>query len=152
MLHYGMPLQCKKNPGKRNIASSVHCMNRKGWYSYLSATEQKILDQTTIFVSSNSMPDYLIDGIPINKLIMSQDIKSEDKTDSCIIRDGSFDNVTFQQNIKSHEHEHEHVTKNDRKENKLFGGQRMADVVQEVPNITTLNKQVESYMVGWKPT
>ena len=105
MLHYGMPLQRKNTPGKRNVASSVHCRNRKGWYSYLSAKEQKILDQTTIFVSSNSIPDDLINGIPIKQLIISQDIKLEDKTNSCIIRDRSIDNVTFQQTIKSHAHE-----------------------------------------------
>ena len=58
--------------------------------------------------------------------------------------------MIFQQNIKSHAHDH--ATKNDRKKNKLLGGQRMVGVVQEVPNITTLNKKVESHMVGWKPT
>ena len=30
--------------------------------------------------------------------------------------------------------------------------ERKIDDVQEVPNITTLEKQVESCMVGWKPT
>ena len=45
MLHYHMPLQRKNTPGKRNIASSVYCGSRKGWYSYLSGREQKILDQ-----------------------------------------------------------------------------------------------------------
>ena len=120
------------------------------FYSYLSAKEQKILDQNTIFVSSNSIPDDLINEIPINQLIQSQVITSVDKTNSCIIRDGSFDSVTFQQNIKSHAHEH--AKKNGRKEKILLGERRIVGVVQEVPNFTTLKKQVESFMVRWKPT
>ena len=31
MLHYRMPLQHKNTPGKRNLASSVHCRNEKGF-------------------------------------------------------------------------------------------------------------------------
>ena len=43
LLHYRMPLHRKNNPGNRNLASSIYCNRRRGWYSYLTGKEQKIL-------------------------------------------------------------------------------------------------------------
>jgi len=145
MLHYHMPLQRKNTPGKRNLASSIYCGRRKGWYSYLSGKEQKILAQESIFVSLNSIPDDLINGIAIGNLIDSAVITSNDKKNNCMIRDGSYDCLMFQQDIKLHAHKYAET----KKKSAVMGERRKIDELEEVPNIEALKKQVESYMVGW---
>jgi len=59
MLHYQMPIQRKNFPGSRNTATTVKSHMGKGWYSYLSKKEQKILQQKYIFVSSSSIQDII---------------------------------------------------------------------------------------------
>ena len=146
MLHYNMPLQRKNTPGKRNLSSSVYCGRRKGWYSYLSGKEQKILAQESIFVSSNAIPDDLINGIAIGDLINSAVISSDDHNNNCMIRDGSYDCLTFQQDIKLHAHKYAET----KKKSAVTGERRKVDELEEVPNIHVLKKKVQSYMVGWQ--
>ena len=147
MLHYNMPLQRKNTPGKRNLASSVYCGKRKGWYSYLSDKEQKILDRESIFVSVNSIPDDLINGIPIKEVSQSNIITSTDRINTCMIRDGSSDCVTFQCDVKLHAHTYK------RKKTNIptLGETKKIDCIQEVPNIDKLRDTVGSYMVGLNP-
>ena len=148
MLHYRMPLQRKNTPGKRNLASSVYCGRRKGWYSYLSGKEQKILAQESIYVSSNAIPDDLINGIAIRDFINSTIVNSNDQKNNCMIRDGSYDCLQFQQDIKLHAHKYAEIKKN----SAVIGERRKIDQLKEVPTIDALKKQVKACMSGWKPS
>ena len=137
MLHYNMPLQGKNTPGKRNLARSVYYSGRKGWYSYLSRKEQNVLNKESIFVSENSIPDDIINGIPIKEVGQHNVIASNDRINSCMIRDGSLDSITFQNEVKWHAHRYA-------KRRKSSG----VDHIEEAPNIEALRQTVHSYMVG----
>ena len=110
MLHYNMPLQRKNTPGKRNLASSVHCRRSKGWYSYLSGKEQKILSNESVFVSSNSIPDDMINGIAINEITNYENITHHDLQNLSMFRDGSMDCMVFQQKVRKHAYEYSQRT------------------------------------------
>ena len=142
MLHYHMPLQRTNSPGNRNLASSVNCGRRRGWYSYLSGKEQKILCKESIFISSNSIPDDLINGIPISLLVNSKVMASEDQKNNCMIRDGSSDCMIFQQGIKSHAHKHAEMSA----KNKSVVSEkcRKIDELKDIPIVGAMKKQLKS--------
>ena len=68
MLHYKMPIQRKNRPGNRNLSNSVYSAKKHGWYAYLSSKEQKLLNNPSIFISENAIPDNLIAGVSRNEM------------------------------------------------------------------------------------
>ena len=52
MVRYKIPLQRRSPPGNRNLASSVYCYKGKGWYSYLTGCEQKMLNESDTVIAS----------------------------------------------------------------------------------------------------
>ena len=86
MLHYQMPLQRKNQPGNRNRSYSVYCFKNKGWYSSLSRKEQEIISMDNVFVSSNSIPDDMINGVTRNDITDFPKIMYTDVQNSCIFR------------------------------------------------------------------
>jgi len=141
MLHYNMPLQRKTSPGKRNVASSVDSVKGKGWYSYLSRREQKVLNTDTMFVSSNSIPDDRINGVSINDITKQSKISYHDHQNCSMFRDGSVNCMTFQQEIKKYAYEY-YTTKSTSKFNlpieptPAYGAQQLFEKsIEEVPDI-----------------
>ena len=76
-------------------------------------------------------------------------ISTNDRINSCMIRDGSLDCMTFQQNVKSHANNY--ARRNSRNHVSDFSKPKNIDNMKEVPNIDVLKKQVELHMVGFKP-
>ena len=58
-----MPLQTKGFPGKRNMTSSVNCVVGRGWYSYLTKRERKVLHNKGVIVSSSTIPDDILNVV-----------------------------------------------------------------------------------------
>ena len=151
-----MPLQQKTTPGKRNVASSVDSVKGKGWFSYLSRREQKVLNTDTMFVSSNSIPDDLINGVSINDIIKQSSISFHDHQNCSMFRDGSVNCMNFQQEIKKHVYEYS-CTKttsksNLRKPRTAYVAQNLFEKsIEEVPDILQLKEEVKSFSFDLDP-
>ena len=58
-----MPIQRKSPPGNQNLATSVLCFKGKGWCSKLMSREQKILNDPCVTISSDHIPEDLVNGV-----------------------------------------------------------------------------------------
>ena len=96
-------------------------------------------------MSLNSIPDDLINGIPISQMMESTVVTSNNKANNYMIHDGSLDCMQFQQNIKSHAHKYARMY-GQNKTNVLVEPRRM-DELPEVPNSATLTKKVRISMI-----
>ena len=96
MLRYRMPLQRKAPSGNRNVASSVHCYSKKGWYSYLTRKEQKILNDPSTTLASSFIPDDLAYGFSRSSISDISQIPFSHVQYTSMFRDGSVDSMEFQ--------------------------------------------------------
>ncbi len=87
MLHYKMPIQQKNNPGNRNLAYCSHSKRDRIWYSYLTSKEQSILNNKSISISRNSIPDDLIEGVSLQDIFELRTISEADHQNSIMYRD-----------------------------------------------------------------
>ena len=105
MVHYKMPLQRKHLPGRRNLSTSAYSLECRGWYSYLSHKEQKILNRPNISLCSDSIPDDLLQGKSKNDITDFSKVQFHDVQNSSMFRDGSVDNMVFQRDIQIYRHQ-----------------------------------------------
>ena len=105
MVHYKMPLQRKHLPGRRNLSTSAYSLECRGWYSYLSHKEQKILNRPNISLCSDSIPDDLLQGKSKNEITDFSKVQFHDVQNSSMFRDGSVDNMVFQRDIQIYRHQ-----------------------------------------------
>ena len=153
MLHYKMPLQRKNAPGNRNSATSIYSYKSRGWYAYLSTQEQNILQNPGVFISENSMPDDLIEGITRNNMTDFSKIMYEDVQNCSMFREyTSIDSMLFQQNIHAWKYQHSkyHTEKiptclSTSKKQKINHNSSIGTntKLEEVPNIQNLKQQVD---------
>ena len=101
-----MPLQRRSPPGNRNLASSVYCFKGKGWYSYLTRYEQKMLNEKETIIASESIPDDLLHGICRSDLDNLINSSYTDIQNSSMFRDGSINSMQFQQKIQTFRYLH----------------------------------------------
>ena len=159
MAHYKMPIQRKNPPGNRNQAFSSQSKKSKGWYSYLTSKEQSILSRSTIFISNNSIPDDLIDGICLDDMKNCGNVKYQDQQNSIMFRDGSKDSMSFQQQIQIYQHQYSSSNQrlksknsetNETSTNKicLSGSQN----IEEVPDILSLKEMINTYISELDPS
>ena len=87
MLHYKMPLQRKNTHSNQNSATSIYSYKSRGWYVYLSTQEQNILQNPAVFISENSIPDDLIEGITRNNMTNFSKIMYEDIQNCSMFRE-----------------------------------------------------------------
>ena len=46
----------------------MYSAKKHGWYAYLSSKEQELLNNPSIFISENAIPDNLIAGVSRNEM------------------------------------------------------------------------------------
>ena len=152
MLHYQMPLQRKNPPGNRNRSSSVYCFKNKGWFSSLSRKEQEIISMDNVFVSSNSIPDDMINGVTRNDITEFPKIMYTDVQNSSMFRDDTIDSMVFQQQIIIYRFQYSNK-KGDHPNYPLTLKRPVSSIstqsnengsLQEVPTIQSLLSQVNS--------
>ena len=100
MVRYKMPLQQKFSPGNRNLASSTYCFKGKGWYSYLTRKEQKLLNDGQTILSSELIPDNLLHGICRSESENLSQSSCLDIQNTSIFRDGSVNSMELQNKIR----------------------------------------------------
>ena len=148
MLYYKMPLQQKGVRGKRNCATSVGCFAKKGWYSYLSHREQKILQRDEINLSESSIPDNMIHGVCREDFTDFTKVQHHDILNCNMFRDRSVDTSLFQQKIHTFMcHYSQNKEGNVRESKHTSSDVQKHAVIQEVPTISFLLEQVQKYMV-----
>ncbi len=130
------------------MASSVHCVKSNRWYSYLSQKDQKVLDSENMFVSSNSIPDDLVNGVSINDITKLTKIAYQDHQNISMFPDGFVDCMTFQQQIKKFAYEYSQNKINPSRQLKPeYGAQQHSEKsIKEVPNIVCLKEEVNSFL------
>lgn len=79
MIHYNMPLQRHFIPSKRSRAKG-------GWFSELSNEQQQLVLDESILISSESIPEDLIDGKTRFQTINFSDVDNLDVQNSRIFR------------------------------------------------------------------
>ena len=146
MLHYKMPLQRKNHPGSRNMSSSIHSSKKKGWYAYLSLKEQQILNNPNIFISVNTIPDDLIEGVSREEITDFDNITFEDTQNCSMFRDSATDSMLFQQTIHTNKYNRSKYRNhpNDTDSNINKNGENTKDSLKEVPTIQNLKDQVDN--------
>ena len=148
MLHYKMPLQRKGVRGKRNCATAVGCFAKKGWYSYLSPREQKILQREEINVSELSIPDDMIHGVCRDDFTDFTKIQYHDIMNCNMFRDGSMDTSLFQQKIHTFMCLYSKNKEGSAGQSKqISSNAKNPATIQEVPTITFLLEQVQKCMM-----
>ena len=100
-----MQLQRKSPPGNRNVASSVHCYSDKGWYSYLTRKEQKILNDPSTILASSFIPDDLVYGVSRSSISDISQIPFSHVQNTSMFHDGQVNSMEFQ-NIQFFRHVH----------------------------------------------
>ena len=101
-----MPLQRKATPGNRNLASSVFCFKSKGWYSYLTKKEQKILNDPSTVLATSFIPDDLVFGVSRSNIKNISGISICHILNTKMFRDGSMDSMEFQKKVQFFGHVH----------------------------------------------
>ena len=154
MLRYKMPIQRKNTPGNRNLASCSHSKRDRGWYSYLSSKEQSILNDDSVSISKNSIPDDLIEGICLQDIVDLGTISDEDDQNSIMYRDGSDNSMNFQHKVQTYQHQYSLQKRNSnssaRKDNSssMIHGKH----IPQVPTITCLKENINSYIKKLNPS
>ena len=91
-------------PGNRNLSTSAYSKECRGWYSYLSRKEQKILNCQNISICQDSIPDDLLQGKTRNEITNFSNVQFHDVQNCSMFRDGSVDNMIFQRDIQIYRH------------------------------------------------
>ena len=104
IVHYKIPVKQKKRTGNRNLSTSAYSLACRGWYSYLSRKERKILNNPNINIYSDSIPDDLLKGKTKNDITDFSKVQFHDVQNSAMFRDGSVDSMVFQRDIQIYEH------------------------------------------------
>ena len=151
MLRYQMPIQRKSPPGNRNLATSVLCFKGKGWYSKLMPRERKILNDPCVTISSDPIPEDLVNGVSRSDLTSFSKTSHIDKQNSSMFRDKSMDSILFQQKIHQFRFIHSCNKQTQWKpSNNMNTNKRSFDrnILQEVPSINYLREQVKLFTDG----
>jgi len=155
MLHYKMPLQRKFTPGNRNKATTVSSFARKGWYSYLSNREQKLLESKDICISNLLIPDDLIGGMSRKDDTDFTKIQYDDVMNCNMFRDGSMDTSIFQQKV----HAFKYLRMNNKPiipsvhiQSETSYSMNTTLEMEEVPTIEFLLDQVQKCMMSFEPS
>ena len=120
MLHYKMPIQRKNWPGNRNLSNLVYSFKKRGWYAYLSSKEQKMLNNPGIFVSQNTIPYDLIEGVLRNEITDFHNTKLEDIQNWQMFRETDVDSALSQQTIHMSKCKHSKYGQHQLSEKGLF--------------------------------
>ena len=151
MLRYKMPIQRKSLPGNRNLATSRMSFKGKGWYSKLSPTEQKVLNDPTISVSSEQIPEDSLYGISRSELQSLKQISQYDILNTTMFRDGSMDSVEFQRKVHYYRFVHLCTMKNNGLLSTTLSKNKRTierNILHKVPTIQFLREQVDMCMDG----
>ena len=100
MLRYRILIQRKSPPGNWNLSTSRFCYKDKGWYSKLSLTEQRNLNNPTISISSDPIPEDSLHGVPISQLQNKSHISCYDIQNTTMFCDGSMNSLDFQKKVQ----------------------------------------------------
>jgi len=128
----------------------VYSFKRRGWYAYLSSKEQSILKDPNIFISNNTIPDDLIQGISRNEMTDFDKILYDDIQNCCMFRDRTCDSMLFQQTIhinKYNRSKHKRVRVDDSEGNTKPPSSKSKLTLEEVPSIQNLKEHVEELII-----
>ena len=106
MIRYNMPLQRRFQPGNRNLSSSIYSFKGKGWYSYLTRKEQKLLNNPDITLAHEPIPDDMLRGVCRSDIDNLSDSSYSDIQNTSIFRDGSVNSMEFQNRIQRYQQSH----------------------------------------------
>ena len=76
----------------------------KGWYSYLTKREQKLLHTKDVIVSSSFIPDDILNGVCRSEITNFGKMQANDIKNSCMFRDGTSYSTKFQQELQKYEY------------------------------------------------
>ena len=135
-------------PGKTKLRHICWLLCQKGWYSYLSYCEQKILQRDEINVSESSIPDNMIHGVCRDDFTDYTKIQHHDILNCNMFRDGSVDASLFQQKIHTFMYLYSQNKGGNVRESKHTSSDvQEPGVIQEVPTISFLLEQVQKCMM-----
>ena len=124
----------------------------RGWYSYLTSKEQSILNNESISISRNSIPDDLIEGVSLQDIFDLHTISEVDHQNSIMYRDGSVDSMNFQHKVQMYQHQYS------LKKNCSFISKDKPSTIipvkhiEQVPDITSLKESISTYIMKLKPS
>ena len=91
-----MPIQRESPPGNQNLTTSVLCFKGKGWYSKLMSREQKILNDPCVTISSDPIPEDLVNGVTRGDITSFSKTSLIDRQNSAMFCDKSMGSILFQ--------------------------------------------------------
>ena len=137
-----------------NLASCSHSKRDRGWYSYLNSKEQSILNNESISISRNSIPDDLIEGISLQDIVELHTISDADHQNSIMFCDGSVNFMSFQHKVQTYQHQYS-LKKNHFKTS-LPKDKPSAIIctkhILQVPDITSLKESINIYIMKLDPS